>query len=210
MCRTAIFLGAALTLGPWSIHCIGQQTPSSLSPSPTVTTQSPQHSSAEAETKPQGRSDDSYADHDRKWRLKLGTVSVGAGYSHFSGPFFYPYGLYPFDGFYRTSLWDPYWGGAFAYPLGHFDYRDSKGQVKLTLAPKSLEAKAVEVYVDNAFAGTADHLKNIWLEPGAYDLSLASQGRAPFRRRIYVLSGRSLEIVAQLDPQQPGTTEAKP
>ena len=208
MGRKAIFLGAAVTLGLWSIGCIGQETSSSPSPSSTVTTPSPQDRSADAETKHQSRSNNSQSDHDRKWRLKLGTVSVGAGY--ISGPFFSPYGLNPFDGLYRTSLWEPYWGGPFGYPLGYFDYRDSKGEVKVTLAPKTIVARAVEVYVDNAFAGTADHLKNIWLEPGAYDLAVASPGRVPFHRRIYVLSGRSLKIVAQLDSQQPGTSEAKP
>jgi hypothetical protein len=46
----------------------------------------------------------------------------------------------------------------------------------------------------------------MWLEPGAYDLSVSSKDHEPFHRRIYVLSGRSLKIAAKLNPQR--TTEA--
>src|SRR5947209_2113381 len=51
---------------------------------------------------------------DRKTHLHLGTVSVGASYSHFSGwPYPYghgPYGYYPYDGFSSALLWSPVWG----------------------------------------------------------------------------------------------------
>jgi hypothetical protein len=79
------------------------------------------------------------------------------------------------------------------------------------LEPKTLEPKLAEVYVDNAYAGTADHLKNIWLEPGAYDLLVSSKDRMSFRRRIYVLTGGSLKITAKLDPGNTAdATGAKP
>src|ERR1700730_18305174 len=47
-------------------------------------------------------------------------------HTHFSSPFYYPYGLYPFDGFYRTWLWDPYWANPLAY---------RGGEKKIWLAP---------------------------------------------------------------------------
>jgi hypothetical protein len=51
----------------------------------------------------------------------------------------------------------------------------------------------------------------MWLEPGAYELSILSKGRTAFGRRIYVLSGRSLKIAAKLDSVNPGeATELKP
>jgi hypothetical protein len=116
-----------------------------------------------------------------------------------------------FDGFYRARLWDPYWAYPLSYPSGYFDYNDGRGEVKLTLEPRTVDPKLAEVYVDNAFAGTADHLKNMWLEPGAYELSVLRKDRAAYRRRIYVLSGRSLKIAAKLDPVNPGqATESKP
>ena len=58
-----------------------------------------------------------------------------------------------------------------------------------------------EVYIDGAYAGTADRLKTIWLEPGAYDLSVSHAGRESFHQRIYVLTGKSLKITAKLAPQ---------
>jgi hypothetical protein len=47
----------------------------------------------------------------------------------------------------------------------------------------------------------------MWLEPGAYDLSVFSKDGAAYRRRIYVLSGRSLKIAAKLDPVNPAETK---
>jgi len=47
----------------------------------------------------------------------------------------------------------------------------------------------------------------MWLEAGAYDLSVSTGGHTPFRQRIYVLSGKSLSITTKLTPQK---TEEKP
>jgi hypothetical protein len=208
MHRAAIFLGFALTLGILPKYCVGQTPTSSVADS-TTAAQSPPESSAGAENPP--RSDKPTEGHDRKWHLKLGTVSVGAGYTHFSRPFYYPYGLYPFDGFYRTWLWDPYWATPLSYPSGYFGYNDGRGEVKLILEPKTVDLKLAEVYVDNAYAGTADHLKTMWLEPGAYDLSVSSKDHVSFHRRIYVLSGKSLKIAAKLNPRNTAEApEAKP
>ena len=135
---------------------------------------------------------------------------MGATYSRFGGPVYYPYGLYPFDGYYRAWLWDPYWAYPLLYPAGYFDRNDGRGEVKITLEPKTVDPKLAEVYVDNAFAGTADHLKNMWLEPGVYDLSVLSKDGAAYRRRIYVLSGKSLKIAAKLDSPLPETKKPKP
>jgi hypothetical protein len=115
----------------------------------------------------QSRSKDSATAEDRKdsdhnWHLRLGAVSVGVGYSWFSSPLYYPYGVYAFPPFYTSLFWGPYWG--YLYPAGYFNYNDGKGEVRLS-APKQ-----ADVYLDNAYAGKAEKLKSIWLEPGAYDL----------------------------------------
>jgi hypothetical protein len=130
---------------------------------------------------------------DRKSHLRLGTISVGAGYSRFSSSLYYPYGFYPFSPFYSSLLWEPYWG--YFYPTGYFSYNDGKGEVRLS-APKQ-----ADVYLDNAYAGKAEKLKSIWLKPGAYDLSVSDNDRASYHQRIYVLSGKSLKITAKLEPQ---------
>jgi hypothetical protein len=136
---------------------------------------------APVETKPSAstdspQSEDQKKEGDRKWHLRLGTVAVGAGYGRFSPPF-YPYGFYP--PFYSSLYWDPYWSNY--YPPGYFGYNGGKGEVRLS-APKG-----ADVYVDNAYAGKAEKLQSIWLEPGAYDLSVSDSSGA-YHPRIYVLS----------------------
>jgi hypothetical protein len=85
------------------------------------------------------------------------------------------------------------WGG---YPYsgpGSFNYNSGRGEVRLTADPK-----VAEVYIDGAYAGTADRLKSMWLDPGAYDLTVSAKDRESFHQRVYVLSGKSLKITAKL------------
>jgi hypothetical protein len=137
----------------------------------------------------------------RKWRLHLGGVAVGAGYSHFSGPiypysypfpYYAPYGFYPGD-WVTASLWYPLWSPLPFYGPGYFAYNNGRGEVRLTAEPKD-----ARVYIDGGYAGTADKLKNLWLDPGAYDLMVSAPGREDFHERLYVLSGKSLKITAKL------------
>src|SRR5438067_30246 len=143
-------------------------------------------------------------DH-HKYHLRLGTMTVGAGY--FSGPRFYPYGPYGWYPYYGAAFWDPFWGpySSFAY-LTNLAYATDKGEIRLAADPKQ-----AEVYIDGAYAGTADHLKTIWLDPGAYDLSVSHSGRESFHQRLYILTGKSLKIAAKLAPQSSitGTKEEK-
>jgi PEGA domain len=157
-----------------------------------------QNTQGGADTKSDTQSDE----HHHRYHLRLGTISVGAGYSYFSGPFFYnpflTYRFYPYSLGYSPFYAPGYYGG--------FSYGSDKGEVKLSGAPKR-----AEVYLDGAYAGTADKLRNMWLTPGAYDLSVSAPGTAAFHQRIYVLSGKSLKIAAKLSPQEtkPKTTEEK-
>ena len=139
----------------------------------------------------------------------LGTISVGAGYA--SGPYYDPYGSYPFGpyGFYPgdwvySSFAYPLWGPYPFYPAGSFDYNGGRGEIRLTADPKQ-----AEVYIDGAYAGTADRLKNIWLDPGAYDLTVSSKDRESFHQRIYILSGKSLKIMAKLGSEKLGSDATK-
>jgi PEGA domain len=132
-----------------------------------------------------------------KWHLKLGTVNVGAGYSYISTPFidpFYPYGFFGPGLVYPAYLYapyDPYYGSY----LPGLAYGDDKGKVELAVLPKS-----ADVYVNGAYAGSAGNLKKIWLNPGAYDLTVSVPGGTEFHERVYVLSGKSLKIKRNLLP----------
>lgn len=119
--------------------------------------------------------------------VRLGTISIGAGYGYYSGPYGPGYwaGYYPppfFGGWY-----DPFWAPYYA-PV-YFAPQVNNGQVNLQTSDKN-----AEVYLDGAYAGPASKLKNFWLAPGVYQLEVRAAGQAPQEKRIYVLTGKTLKI----------------
>ena len=187
------FLGLLLLNSPVAVAQVTSQPASSIASPTTAASQT--QANAQETSSSRNKNDESGSDGEHHLHLRLGTIALGAGYSHFSGPAYYPYGAYPFypPGWEFSALWFPYWGPYPFFAPGYFSYGSAKGEVKLAAEPKT-----AEVFLDRAYAGTADHLKNIWLEPGAYDLALAANGREDFHQRIYVLSGKSLKITAKL------------
>ena len=154
------------------------------------------------------------SDRDHKTHVRLGGVFVSASYTHFPDRFFYPYwpyGFYPYSfayaPFFYGPFYSPYYGPFYGPYYTGFSYAADKGEVKLSANPKD-----AQVYVDGAYAGTADHLKKIWLDSGAYNISISAPGRETFEQRIYVLSGKSLKIEARLAPGKSPKpqTEEKP
>jgi hypothetical protein len=122
---------------------------------------------------------------------------VGANYS--SGPAWYgagPWGYGP--GIYRPwwGLYDPFWTSSFIHPAlyGGFYNGPNMGQIKLN-APKD-----ASVYLDGAFAGTVSKLKTISLEPGIYDLEVKGATGSEYRKKVYGLSGKTLDIRAEVKP----------
>jgi hypothetical protein len=133
--------------------------------------------------------------HHNDWHVGLGTVTVGGAY--FNAPR-YPYPLYFDPASYPAAFWQLFWYpsyGAYYPPYGTLGYSRDKGEVKLTGMPK-----AGKVYVDGAYAGESKDLKHLWLDPGAYDLSVLSAGHETFRQRIYVLTGKTLKIATDQPP----------
>ena len=78
------------------------------------------------------------------------------------------------------------------YYLG-FDRSDSTGRIKLRT-----EHEEASVFLDGAFAGMAKDLKEIWLEPGVYQLKVTADLHEPFELRVYVLTGKTVKIEADL------------
>src|SRR5690348_11343258 len=188
--RANVFLTClGLLLGPTAF---AQSTPSS-EPQPPASAQVQSDTKTKVEAqKTSDKKDDS--DRDRKMHVRLGEITVAAGYARFPGSFFYrpywPYGFYPYSFGYSPLFYDPFYApfyGPFYDPFftgpyrTGFSYAPDKGEVKLNVSPKD-----AQVFVDGAYAGTADHLKNIWLDSGAYNLSVSAPGREPFQQRIYV------------------------
>ena len=133
-------------------------------------------------------------------RIHLRGVSVGVGYSHFSRPYypsFYPpyySGYYPgfWPGYYG---WDPFWS-PYGSPLAYNVRSDDKGEVHLKDAsPQS------EVYIDGAYAGLVKDLRTLWLAPGAYNVEVRTPNREPVQKKIYVLTGKTLNVrMAEVKP----------
>lgn len=62
-----------------------------------------------------------------------------------------------------------------------------------------------EVLIDGAYAGVLKDLKNISLAPGAYNLELRAPGQIPYQKRIYVLSGKTVNIAPVFQPMPEAT-----
>lgn len=129
-------------------------------------------------------------------RLRFGGIHAGAGLFHSSG---YPY-LPWWGSFYGPSFSDPFFGYPAACPIYRsVNHRDRFGRVKL----KNLAGDA-QVFVDGGLAGIGSDLKSFYLEPGAYSLSIQRPGYESFDMKLYVLTGKTLDI------DVPETSEVKP
>ncbi|MCP5120605.1 MAG: PEGA domain-containing protein, partial [bacterium] len=89
---------------------------------------------------------------------------------------------------------NPYYASPF---VGRYAPGAGKGEIRL-----ETEEKSAEVYIDDAYAGLAGERKTMWLAPGAYNISLRMEGREPYEKRVYVLSGKRLRLRAELAEQE--------
>jgi hypothetical protein len=128
--------------------------------------------------------------------VKLGGITVGGGYSYHSGHYGYPYYYGPFWG----SYWGPGWyhpgWSVWGYPGFVFSGRtEFSGEIKIQTPEKS-----AEVFIDGAYAGIVEDLKNFWLEPGVYNLEIKTSADKFYQKRLYVLSGKTLKISPVFSP----------
>ncbi len=112
--------------------------------------------------------------------VRLGSVSLGAGYGYYGGP------IWP--GYYPPLFYGP-WFDPFLAPPAYFLPQPDKGQVNL-----QSRYQGADVYLDSAYAGTTATLKKFWLAPGVYELEVRPKDQAPVKKRIYVLTGKTLKI----------------
>src|ERR1700682_922615 len=126
--------------------------------------------------------------------VRLGGVFIGAGYSRYSG---YPsYGYY--SGFWGRGpdFFRPFllWPFAPGFATG-FVYQPNMGEVKI-----QTNNKTAWVYLDGAFAGRADHLRRMWLDPRLHHFEVRD-GNRRFAQRLYVLTGKTLKLTPELMEQ---------
>lgn len=155
-----------------------------------------------AETQKDDKAETPVYQSSSKRHVRLGGIMVGASYTHFSG---YPYGgYYPYG--YYSPFWGygPYWGGyspfwyapmfgPWIYPGAYNGFAYAPGMGELKLPTRS---KTATVFIDGAFAGTADKLKHFWLEPGAYNIEVKDTNQPAIKERVYVLSGKTIALQA--------------
>jgi hypothetical protein len=156
------------------------QTSGPAKPDPTT---QPAKISTPAESNPPAQAD-SQGSHSR---IHFGGLSLGAGYSHVAGPAYWG-GYSPYYR-YDPILWAPYYHPG--YYTG-FTYGPNLGNIKIQ-APD----KTSLVYLDGALAGRLDKLKDMWLEPGAYQLEVRNASHR-LTQKIYVLSGKTLKVTADM------------
>jgi hypothetical protein len=123
--------------------------------------------------------------------IRFGGILINAGYTRWSG---YPYGWgYGPYGYYDPFFWSPlYYPGIYT----GYAYTPGMGDVKVLVGDKS-----ALVFLNGALAGRREQLKDMWLEPGTYNLEVRD-GQRRFTRKIYVLSGRTLKITPDLMEQE--------
>lgn len=110
--------------------------------------------------------------------------------------------------FYDPWLASPYgWYGAYG-PYGFYgtspQYHWDIGKLKLTT-----NVEDADVYLNGAFAGKAEDLKTIRLRPGKYHLKVSAPGYEPLKRQIFVVRGKTLKVVADLQPAPEVTEPAR-
>ena len=137
-------------------------------------------------------------DKDPGRRIRLGGITMSGSY--IGGPAWRPFGPAWYGpgwyGPYGGGWWDPFWYGPYLHPayFSGFQQGPGMGELKLKDAPKD-----AMVFLDGAYAGTADKLKNMWLEPGIYNLEIKDESGRTWKQRVYVLSGKELELKPKLE-----------
>lgn len=134
-------------------------------------------------------------------RVRVGSIQVSGSYTHGWGPGWWGPGWYgPWGPAWRSPYWgfyDPFWYGSWMHPgyLRGFAQGPGMGEIKL-----SSPSKDAIVLLDGAYAGEARKLKSLWLEPGIYHIEVRDAKAGSFEKKVYVLSGKTLELRAQLTP----------
>jgi hypothetical protein len=87
----------------------------------------------------------------------------------FPGPFFYPYGYYPYPPSYMAANY---------------------GEIKI-----DTHRKDVAVYIDGGYAATTRKTKKFALRPGTHDVELRdSDGRTVYQERVAVMVGQTTKL----------------
>lgn len=116
-------------------------------------------------------------------RVMLGGVSVGFGYSYFSGPGYYGYG-------YRYFC-DPFWGPYPWFGPAYYSINTGRPMGEVRLAGTD---KLAEVYIEGGYAGVAKDLKNLRLDPGVYTIEIHVEGKPVQQRKVYVISNKIVKV----------------
>jgi hypothetical protein len=119
--------------------------------------------------------------------VMLAPVSVSAQHHHGGGVVV----VGSFIGGWYSPFWGPYWGpyvGGYWGP-GYYDPYPNTGEVKI-----DSKVKDAQVFINDAYLGTAHDNKTIHLRPGTYKIEVRVPGREPFTQSVYVTVGKTLRL----------------
>jgi len=108
-----------------------------------------------------------------------GRIFIAPGYG-----FYYPYGGLGFG-----WGWGWGWGYPYGWPYAYYGPYEARGQLKIKDSVKS-----DEVYINGAYAGTVDKLKNMKLNPGRYSVRISQRGKELLSQNVYIVAGKTVEI----------------
>lgn len=111
-------------------------------------------------------------------RVRFDGISVGVGYTH-----------YRFGPSYGDS---PYWLDALYTPW-HLQYPSPPADHPLGKVELRNLRKSADVYINGAYVGRGSQLREMMLDPGAYDLEIRQAGIAR-AYRVYVLTGKTIRL----------------
>ena len=113
---------------------------------------------------------------------------------------------HPHFGFYFGPYYGPYYPfpGPFAGPV-----RYSASAIRTRITPVD-----AQVFVNGYYAGVADDFNGVFqrlsVPAGEHTIEFALNGYRPYRQKIYVAAGDTLDLTHQMVPLGPGETAAAP
>lgn len=189
------FVLLSLLLVSFTIAADQTSTPAKPDTKPDPASQSPNFATPDDSKAPAQADSHSVQTAPKGWHphIHFGGLMVGAGYSYYSGGYPYGYGpeywAYSPYYLYNPVLWSPFYHPGY---YSGFAYQPNMGNVKIQ-APD----KTSMVFLDGALAGRLDKVKDMWLEPGTYQLEVRDS-RHRFTQKIYVLSGKTLKVSSDM------------
>jgi hypothetical protein len=93
--------------------------------------------------------------------------------------------IYPYDGW----GWGWGWGWGPYWDYGPYYYHETMGKIKI-----KDHNKYDKVYINGAYSGRVEKMKDIKLDPGRYTVEIQRDGKQIMNQSVYIVAGKTVEI----------------